>query len=163
MEANEPWPRYQEVPAGDIPVAELADGVEAKVICGLVGGVRGPVRDIITEPQYLDVRMAPGTTLKHGIAERQNVFAYVVDGQAHFSDTARRWTKAHQLVVFGTGQQVVVQTSFEQAVRFLLMSGRPIAEPVAWGGPIVMNTQQELRQAFAEYEAGFFLKNQKAG
>jgi redox-sensitive bicupin YhaK (pirin superfamily) len=167
-------PRYREVKRDEIPVAE-ADGSHVRVISGEVSGVRGPVRDIVTEPQYLDVSVPAGHTFTHGVPPTHTVLAYVIDGEGYFDpgrdpyareavgenyfDLARPCPCGnHTLVVYGPGDAVVVSTD-KQLVRFLLLSGRPLGEPVAWYGPIVMNTQAELRTAFREYEEGTFVKH----
>jgi len=148
-------PRYQEVPASIIPTAELADGVSAKVICGEAGGVVGPVHDIVTDPEYLDVTMEPGALLCHEIPAGYNAFAYLFEGRARFNDSGDP-VGERRLVVLGDGSEVGI-TSNGEGARFLLVSGRPIREPVAWRGPIVMNTDEELRIAFEEYRQGTFI------
>jgi len=171
-------PRYQEVRRDDIPVLEIAGGGSVRVICGEMAGVRGPVRDIITDPEYLDASLPPGRTFTHAVKPTHTVFAYVIDGEGHFDperdpyareavgenyfDMARSCVCGnHTLVVYGPGEAVVVMTE-EHPVRFLLVAGKPLAEPVAWYGPIVMNTQAELRVAFREYEQGTFVKHGRA-
>jgi redox-sensitive bicupin YhaK (pirin superfamily) len=153
-------PRYQEVKREDIPVAETPDGARVRVISGEVAGVRGPVRGIVTEPEYLDVTLPPGRTFTHAVKPTHTVFAYVIEGEGYFDP--QRGPDAvrgnHALVVYGPGDTVVVSTE-EQPVRFLLVAGQPLGEPVAWQGPIVMNTQAELRVAFREYEQGTFVKH----
>jgi quercetin 2,3-dioxygenase len=151
-------PRYQEVQAGDIPEAKLENGGSAKVIAGEIGGVRGPVKDIVTEPEYFDITLPPGADFSHPVAKGRNVFAYVIQGQGRFGLSPGQTIGTEELVVFGQGDLVRVVGS-DEGVRFLLVSGRPIKEPVAWRGPIVMNTEQELNQAFIEYEEGTFIKN----
>ena len=168
-------PRYRGVTAGEIPEVALASGAKAKVVCGTVGGVTGPVRDIITDPEYLDVTVPPGTAFEHAVTDGHTVLVYVIEGQAYFDE--QRDAYAHE-VVGGTyfdldrecrfgpehlvlyephGRRIVVTTE-ELPVRFLLVSGRPLREPVAWYGPIVMNTQEELRVAFEELRDGTFIK-----
>lgn len=168
-------PRYREVTAIQIPQVTVEGGVRIRVICGDVSGVRGPVRDIVTDPAYLDISVPAGTEFAHATARGHTVFAYVIDGEACFSPEndaiARKPWGADvpekdrsgimpngTLVLFGDGEQVVVSTRDESA-RFLLVSGKPIGEPVAWNGPIVMNTQAELRIAFDEYGNGTFIKH----
>jgi quercetin 2,3-dioxygenase len=167
-------PRYREVKRDDIPVAETA-GIHVRVISGEVAGVRGPVRDIVTDPEYLDVSVPAGHTFTHPVKPAHTVFAYVIEGEGYFDperdpyareavgenyfDLARPCVCGnYTLVVYGPGDTVVVATE-TQPVRFLLVSGRPLKEPVAWYGPIVMNTQAELRTAFREYEEGTFVKH----
>lgn len=153
-------PRYRDVKANMIPVVKPANGAEAKVICGEFAGVKGPVRDIVTDPQYLDVMLEPGAILSHKTQDEYNVFAYIVEGSAKFAETEQSTTGAENVVLFGKGNEVKVQAG-DAGVRFLLVSGRPLKEPVAWYGPIVMNTQEELQLAFEEYEKGTFIKAKK--
>jgi quercetin 2,3-dioxygenase len=170
-------PRYRGITAAQIPEATLAGNVKVKVICGQVDGVKGPVQDVMVAPEYLDVSVPAGTAFTHPVSRGHTVFAYVVDGEGYFDaernayghemvglnyfDFSRRCVcGAEHLVLYGDGEAVTVTTQ-ERPVRFLLVSGRPIGEPVAWYGPIVMNTQDELRIAFEEYEAGTFLKHGK--
>jgi len=133
--------------------------VKVKVICGEVDGVRGPVRDIITDPEYLDVVLDSGTSFSHAVRDEHNVFAYVVEGSGRFDETEQN-IEAENVILFGKGREVKAQAS-DAGVRFLLVSGRPLREPVAWYGPIVMNTQEELQLAFEEYEKGTFIKAKK--
>jgi redox-sensitive bicupin YhaK (pirin superfamily) len=168
-------PRYRDVNSSQSPVVRLEGGITVRVICGRVGDVRGPVQDVVIDPQYLDVAVPAGSIFAHPTKRGHTVFAYVLEGAACFDD--RRDAQAYEveganyfdwepvdcligqesLVVYDDGDEVRVTTQ-EQAVRFLLISGQPIREPVAWYGPIVMNTQDELRLAFEEYQAGTFIK-----
>ena len=168
-------PRYRGLLAGEIPEAGLKGGIKVKVICGEVGGVKGPVRDVVVSPEYLDVTMPTGTTFTHPVRRGHTVFAYVIEGEGYFDperdayahdavglnyfDFPRRCVcGAETLVLYGDGDEVVV-TAQAGPLRFLLVSGKPIGEPVAWYGPIVMNTQDELRVAFEEYEKGTFIRH----
>jgi len=171
-------PRYRGVVRDEIPEKELSSGARVKIICGTLDDVIGPVRDIVTDPEYIDVSMPPGTTFTNPVSAGHTVFAYVIDGNAYFDE--ERDPFAHEVIGnnyfdfrrdcrFGTetlvlydrqGDQVAVSTTDDSAVRFLLVSGKPIGEPVAWYGPIVMNTQDELRIAFEEFEKGTFIKHQ---
>jgi redox-sensitive bicupin YhaK (pirin superfamily) len=149
-------PRYRDVPQATIPCAQLAEGVEAAVICGVAGGVEGAVADIVTDPSYLDVRMERATVLTHDVQQGHNVFAYLFEGAGQLEEGGEL-VEASRLVIFGDGDQVRI-TAGHDGARFLLISGRPIGEPVAWRGPIVMNTDDELRIAFEEYREGTFIK-----
>jgi redox-sensitive bicupin YhaK (pirin superfamily) len=168
-------PRYRDVKSGQIPGVEAGDGVMVKVICGEVNGVRGPVRDIVTDPEYLDVAMAPGKTFSRSITAGRTVLAYCIGGRAvfcraenpvsyaiegsgYFDMPRDRFVDNGTLVVFGDGERITVSTD-EQPVRFLLISGIPLREPITWYGPIVMNTQEELQTAFEEYSNGTFIKH----
>ena len=168
-------PRYREIKAEGIPEVVLDSGALVKVICGTVEGIRGPVQDIIAEPEYLDITVPPHSRLQHHVTDGHTALAYVLEGAARFgegsmppSDTVSRG--ASQRDPLGTvhgsesailyeraGDGIVVSTENEGA-RFIFITGRPIGEPVAWAGPIVMNTQEELRIAFQEYREGTFVK-----
>ena len=167
-------PRYRDVRSSQIPEVSLDNGVIIKIICGRVGDTEGPVRDIVIDPEYLDVTVPPRTTYRHPTKSGHNVFAYVIDGKGffckekapfsyevegtnYFDMTREPFLDNGTLVLFGDGEEVFVSAE-EEPTRFLLMSGKPIGEPVAWYGPIVMNTQEELRVAFEEYREGNFVK-----
>jgi redox-sensitive bicupin YhaK (pirin superfamily) len=171
-------PRYREVKQAQIPEVVLGDGVRIRLICGRVGETQGPVTDIVTDPEYLDVTVPPGVEFRHPTKRGHTVFAYVIAGQAYFCreknpfayevaglnyfDMEREpFVGNGKLVLFEDGDEVVASTEAE-AVRFLLIAGRPLQEPVAWYGPIVMNTEKELEIAFEEYRQGTFIKSGKA-
>ena len=168
-------PRYRGIVAAEIPEVALAGGVRVKVICGEVGGVRGPVRDVVVDPEYLDVTVPAGTSFSHAIKKGYTVLAYVIEGEGYFDQERNAFAHevvgsnyfdikrncacgAEDLILYGDGAQVMV-TAQASPVRFLLVSGKPIGEPVAWYGPVVMNTQEELQVAFQEYENGTFIKS----
>jgi redox-sensitive bicupin YhaK (pirin superfamily) len=151
-------PRYRGIEARQIPVVERRDGVKVRIVCGTVDGVQGPVREIRIDPEYLDVEMPAGAVFSHPVPEGYTVFAYVFAGDGFFAPTSRKAADAGRLVTFAAGGGVEIAAG-DGGVRFLLVSGRPLREPVAWRGPIVMNTEAELRVAFAEYAAGTFLKH----
>ncbi|MBM4395674.1 MAG: pirin family protein [Deltaproteobacteria bacterium] len=155
-------PRYRDVKAADVPPVELPGGALVRVIAGRVGTAEGPVRGIVTDPEYLDVTLPRGASLSHPVGRDRNTFAYVFEGQAFFgSARERRQVGPHRdgtLVRLGEGDLVEARQDGGGPARFLLVSGRPLREPVAWRGPIVMNTEEELRTAFEEYRAGTFLK-----
>ncbi|MHB8164224.1 MAG: pirin family protein [Methanoregula sp.] len=150
-------PRYQEIKSEDIPTVSSHRGVSIKVICGQVDGVKGPVKDIVADPQYLDVTLAPDTTFIHPVKEGYSAFAYVIGGEGTFDAEEGYHVGNRDLVLFGDGSSIWSR-SLDNGFRFLFISGKPIREPVAWRGPIVMNTKEELRQAFKEYEEGTFIK-----
>jgi redox-sensitive bicupin YhaK (pirin superfamily) len=168
-------PRYQDVTAKDIPVVTEDDGTQVKIIVGSFWGKTGPVDGIAADPQYLDVSVPAGVKKTFKIDTYRRAFAYIFEGQGAFSDASapsgvllekevmgeeyniRDMSGDRTLIRFGTGDEVTVQAG-EQGVRFLLISGAPIAEPVAWHGPIVMNTEDELRQAVRELHNGTFIK-----
>lgn len=151
-------PRYRDITKDQIPEVVINDKVKVKIICGEVNGIKGPVQDIITDPEYLDVSIELNSKFKHSIVNTHNAFVYVIEGEATFDPTNDEIVSAEHLVIFREGDEVLIQTK-DKPVRFLLISGKPIGEPVAWRGPIVMNTEEELRIAFNEYSKGTFIKH----
>lgn len=168
-------PRYQDVKGGDIPEIIDDDGTRVKVIIGDFWGKSGPVDGIAADPQYLDIYVPPGVKKTFPIDTYRRAFAYIFDGAGAFADASnptgvllekevagqevniRDLSGNRTLVRFGTGDEVTVQAGPE-GIRFLLISGAPIQEPVAWHGPIVMNTQAELQKAFSELRNGTFIQ-----
>ena len=151
-------PRYQEVKAKDIPSVRTAEGATVRVVAGEVDGVRGPVRDIVSDPEYLDVTVPAGKTFVHATKPDHTVFAYVFEGEGRFNAADPKAAQGDgTLVLYGPGSSIEVETD-GKGVRFLLVSGKPLREPVAWHGPIVMNTQAEIRTAFREFQEGTFVK-----
>jgi redox-sensitive bicupin YhaK (pirin superfamily) len=148
-------PRYQEVPAANIPEIKEADGASIRIICGRYGDVAGPVSSIAADPIYLDIEIPPNREKTLPVASDRSVFAYVFAGSGKFGDTTLSDNRT--LVVFDGGEEVMVQAG-DGGIRFLLVSGKPLREQVAWQGPIVMNTREELRLAFEELEKGTFIK-----
>ena len=152
-------PRYRGITAPEIPVVTTADGATVRIICGQVDGVQGPVREIVTDPEYLDVSLPAGKTFTRAVKPGYTVFAYVVEGEGYFDPGRTAGACPEGLVaLYEPAGDTVVVTTDKQPVRFLLVSGKPLNEPVAWRGPIVMNTQDELRTAFEEVERGTFIK-----
>ncbi len=167
-------PRYRDVKAAQIPVVQLDNGVTIKVICGRVGDIQGPVRDIVIDPQYLDVTVPAQASYTHPTKPGHTVLAYVIAGKGSFSREKKPFTYEVEgvnyfdiqkdsdsgnetLVLFADGDHIWVNTD-DDPIRFLLISGKPLGEPIAWHGPIVMNTQEELRRAFQEVQQGTFVK-----
>ncbi len=150
-------PRYQEITSDQIPELITDDGVRIRIICGSVGDTAGPVRDIVIDPQYLDISVPENTSYRHETKLGHTALAYVIEGSGAFSLDQDDPVHKGTLVLFEDGDHLVASTGQEH-LRFLLISGRPINEPVAWRGPIVMNTQQELQLAFQEYRNGTFIK-----
>jgi quercetin 2,3-dioxygenase len=150
-------PRYRDVKSGDVPSVQAGDAL-VRVIAGSVAGSTGPVRDVVIEPEYLDVSVRAGGSFEHEVRRGHTAFAYVVDGGGRFSDGEA--TADGSLVLFGDGELVTAKAGAE-GFRFLLVSGKPLGEPVAWYGPVVMNTDAEIEEAFAEYRAGTFVKKGK--
>lgn len=150
-------PRYRDIRSDQIPQVSPVENISIKIICGTVGGVRGPVRDIVTDPEYLDITVGPKATYEHPIAEGHAAFSYVIDGEGRFGGDGDNAVRPETVVLFDDGEAVRIATD-KSPVRFLMISGRPIREPVAWNGPIVMNTREELERAFEEYRNGTFIK-----
>ena len=170
-------PRYQDVKSPDIPEITDDDGTVVRVIIGSFWGKTGPVDGIAADPQYLDIFVPPGRRKSFRVDTYRRAFAYVFEGAGRFADASapqgvllekevmgqevnmRDLSGNRTLIRFGSGDEVTVQAG-ERGVRFLLVSGAPIEEPVAWHGPIVMNTREELVQAMAELRNGTFIKPQ---
>ncbi len=153
-------PRYRDIKKSQIPEVYLNDDkVRIKIISGELNEVKGPVQDIITDPEYLDIIIGPQSELVHPIREGYNVIAYTIEGEGYFDDDKRELVKKETLVIYREGDEIKVTTEKEK-VRFLLVSGKPLKESVAWRGPIVMNTDEELRIAFEEFQNGTFIKHQ---
>ncbi len=167
-------PRYQQVGGADIPEVTDDDGTRVKVVCGRFWGKAGPIDGVASDPTYLDVSVPPGKRKALPVETTRHAFAYVFGGDGKFCNASGPlavptepvgwWdTKPpvradnRSLVLFDRGDEVEVQAG-EEGIRFLLVSGQPLHEPVAWYGPIVMNTQEQLRDAFEELERGTFLK-----
>jgi redox-sensitive bicupin YhaK (pirin superfamily) len=168
-------PRYQDLQSKDIPQVVDDDGTSVRIVCGDFWGKSGPVDGVAAEPQYLDVFVPPGRSLPVETTRRS--FAYVFEGSGTFGNASEPRAVAtdtlghadpkdgaragnRSLIVFDRGDEVVVQAG-PAGIRFLLVSGKPIEEPIAWYGPIVMNTREEIQQAFSEFKAGTFLKHKK--
>lgn len=153
-------PRYRDVKSDQIPRVSLENGVQIRIISGEVNGVLGPVKDIVIDPQYLDVTVPGGVTYIHPTKMGHTVLVYVIEGGGIMGQENNPVVGNGSLLLFGDGEQVLV-TSSDEGIRFLLISGKPIREPVAWYGPIVMNTQAEIELAFEEYRKGTFIKHQR--
>jgi redox-sensitive bicupin YhaK (pirin superfamily) len=168
-------PRYRGITAAEIPEVTLADGVRVRIICGTVGNTSGPVQDIVIDPLYLDISVPSKSEYAHPTNRGHTVIAYVIEGKGffcqekdpftyeiigenYFDSQAEPFVANRGLVLFDDGDEIMVSTE-EEPVRFLLFCGRPIGEPIAWHGPIVMNTEEELRTAFEEYRDGTFVKD----
>lgn len=168
-------PRYQDIPSSAIPEVTEDDGTTARIICGEFWGKRGPVEGVAADPNYVDISVPPGHRKLIKIETTRNAFAYVFAGSGTFRDasapravlteqaadpTAEPEYDAtnHSLVLFDRGDEIMVQAG-DHGIRFLLVSGKPIEEPVAWYGPIVMNTPGEIKQAMIELQEGNFIKH----
>ncbi|MFQ5832710.1 MAG: pirin family protein [Candidatus Thorarchaeota archaeon] len=150
-------PRYRDVKAETIPEVAVGDVAKVKIICGELEGVKGPVQDIVTDPEYLDVTVNPHSEFRYSVKLGHTMFAYVISGTGYFDPDKSETYGAERVILYGDGDEIVISNNHEP-LRFLLISGKPIGEPVAWRGPIVMNTQEELRIAFEEYRNGTFIK-----
>lgn len=173
-------PRYQDIKSGDIPEIIDDDGTKVRIVVGEFWGRRGPIDGIAADPQYLDISVPPGVRKIFHVDTSRNAFAYVFAGAGSFRDASdpvgiltekeingrevrlRDMSGNRTLVYFDRGDEITVQAG-EEGVRFLLVSGKPLREPVAWHGPIVMNTRQELIEAFEELNQGTFIKTSAAG
>jgi redox-sensitive bicupin YhaK (pirin superfamily) len=148
-------PRYQEIKSSEIPEYTLADGSRVRVISGSFETTKGPVEDIMTEPDYLDMSLAPGADLEHRIPPGKTAFAYVIGGEGRFGEGPV--VDNESLVFFTDGDRLRIRATGAEGFRLLLCTGMGLGEPVAWHGPIVMNTREELERAFEELDAGTFL------
>jgi redox-sensitive bicupin YhaK (pirin superfamily) len=168
-------PRYQDIPSAAIPEVTDDDLTRVRIIAGEFWGKQGPVDHVAADPSYLDVSVPPLRRKRLKVETTRNAFAYVFQGSGRFRDASRPRAVLtepaadplaaakydvtnHSLVLFDRGDEIVVEAGPE-GIRFLLVSGKPLEEPVAWYGPIVMNTQQELRQAIEELQSGTFIKH----
>ncbi len=168
-------PRYRGVKSAEIPVVKTPEGALVHVISGEVNGTKGPVQEIVIEPEYFDIELPAGKTFIHKVNPEHTVFAYVIEGEAYFdqSRTPFSYDTAGcnyfdfkppcacldgSLILYKKGGDQVVVSTDKKNARFLLVSGKPLKDPIAWYGPIVMNTQAELRTAFQEYQDGTFVK-----
>jgi redox-sensitive bicupin YhaK (pirin superfamily) len=170
-------PRYQDIKSGEIPEVAEDDGTRVRVVCGGYGSASGPVDQIAAEPQYLDVSVPPDRRKSLRVETTRHAFAYVFAGSGRFANASGPQPVATEtvaangatqgglvadlaedrcLVLFDSGDEVTVQAG-PAGIRFLLVSGQPLSEPVAWYGPIVMNTEEELRRAFTQLRDGSFL------
>lgn len=157
-------PKYRNLEGSAVPEAELDDGSRVKVVAGEIrrvprlGNVTGPVTDLPTEAHYLDIELVPNTQLEYTVKDGYTAFAYVFEGEAFFDPTAESPVGPRSVVLYShRGDTVRIRTG-ESKARFLLISGKPINEPIAWYGPIVMNTEEQLVQAFHELQRGEFIK-----
>lgn len=167
-------PRYQDIPGTEVPVRSEDDGTIIRVLCGEFGGVTGPVDGIAAAPRYLDITVPAGRTRTFRMDVESRAFAYIFEGDGAFRGASDPQPVPYEqeddviaykpvevdnrsLIIFDSGDEVRVSAG-EEGLRFLLVSGRPIREPVAWYGPIVMNTQAELQEAFREFQQGTFIR-----
>jgi redox-sensitive bicupin YhaK (pirin superfamily) len=173
-------PRYQDIKGNEIPEVMEDDGTRVRVVCGDFWGKKGPVDGVAADPRYLDIFVPPGKRKVLKVEVERHAFAYVFEGSGTFAAASqpigvlsekqvdgneilvREKAGDRSLVLFDSGDEIAVQAG-DQGIRFLLVSGKPIQEPVAWYGPIVMNTQTELQQAVSELRNGTFIKDRAPG
>ena len=151
-------PRYQDVKESEIPEIVTESGAKVRIICGKLDGTCGPVTKIVTDPEYMDVIVPPGKEFTHSVKKGHTVFAFVFEGNGYFDEDKKQLIESDHLVLFEDGDQIIAKAG-ENQLRFLLVSGMPIGEPIAWYGPIVMNSKEELDVAFREYREGSFIKH----
>lgn len=168
-------PQYQEIKSSRVPELLMEKGLKVRIICGEVNGVEGPVKGIATDPEYLDITVPANEKFSSITIRGHTVFAYVIEGSGYFDrekDPCAFEVEGERylhpagdciicpetLVLYGDGDSIEI-TAGDKGVRFLLISGKPIKEPVAWYGPVVMNTKEELKKAFEEYRQGAFIKS----
>jgi redox-sensitive bicupin YhaK (pirin superfamily) len=169
-------PRYQDIKAGEIPEVVDDDGTRIRVVCGEFWGKKGPVDGVAADPRYLDITVPAGRRKKLKVETERHAFAYIFEGDGRFAAASqpfgvltekqvdgeellmREPLGDRSLILFDSGDEIEVQAG-ERGIRFLLVSGKPIEEPVAWYGPIVMNTRAQLERAVAELRNGTFIKS----
>ena len=171
-------PRYRNISKDSIPEIRQHDGTIIKIISGSVDGVQGPVKDIVIDPEYLDVSIPENSIFSHSVKPDYTVFAYIIEGAGYFDQAnnsipyeiegenyfdfkRESLIGSEYIVLYNKGDEIRITTK-DIPLRFLLISGKPLKEPVAWYGPIVMNTQDELQKAFEEFENGTFIKTKIA-
>ena len=169
-------PRYREITSQQIPTVKTPEGATVRIISGSINGVQGPVKEIVTDPEYLDVSLPAGKSFTHAIKPGYTAFAYVVEGQGYFDPGRNAFgreaigdnyfdmdrscvCKEGDIALYERAGDTVLVAADKTPVRFLLVSGKPLKESIAWYGPIVMNTQQELETAFREFQDGSFIKH----
>jgi quercetin 2,3-dioxygenase len=166
-------PRYQDVKNREIPEVVLEGGIRVRIVAGTVGGVRGPVQNVVIDPEFFDISVPEHTVFLHPVKRGHTAFAYIIEGQGYFDQEQNPYdmkgaepppestgssSGAETLIIYEDGDEVLIVTK-GSPVRFILVSGKPLREPIAWHGPIVMNTREELKTAFEEYEQGTFIKH----
>lgn len=146
-------PRYQDVSQNEIPIIDY-NNAKVKIVCGNIGKNNGPVQDLMVKPEFLDIEIKPYQTFNHNILNGKKAFAYMIDGNSKFENYN---AKTNDLVIFKDGDNINLEAGSKGA-RMLLISGKPLNEKIAWYGPVVMNSESELRKAFSEYQQGKFIK-----
>lgn len=166
-------PRYQDIPASEIPEIDLKSGIKARVLCGRIDHTQGPVKGLVRSPVFVDLQVPAATVFSLPVAEGHTVLTYLLEGTVYFGNPAGTRPQepdfldgsglglctSGSVALFNPSGTRLVFSTTREPVRFLLLSGEPLREPVAWGGPIVMNTEAELALAFKEYQQGNFIKH----
>jgi quercetin 2,3-dioxygenase len=155
-------PRYRDLNANNVPEINPAQGITVKIISGQYNGTPGAAQDIAGNPNYFDITIDSGLSFEYKIASLLNAFAFVIEGKGGFDDEGTKCSEG-QCALFDKGDKISITAADSKKLRFILVSGKPLNEPVAWGGPIVMNTQEELRTAFNELDNGTFIKTGTSG
>ncbi len=150
-------PKYRDIGASDVKTIDLEGKGTAKIICGSYNGIEGPLKGISVDPVFIDVDLKSNQEFTYKIDTDHNLFLYIMGGSGYMDPSADAMVGNMNLVLFNEGENMLLRSGSE-GIRFLLLSGKPIREPIAWGGPIVMNTQEELSLAFEEYQNGTFIK-----
>jgi len=150
-------PRYRDVKSETIPEFSPNRDVKIKIIAGQMNGVKGPVRDLVVDAEYFDIAVMPNSEFEVNVKSGYKAFAFVFEGSGYFDPEEKGLIRENHLVVFDNGDRIKINTKNE-SVRFLFITGKPLNESIAWRGPIVMNTDEELAIAFQEYRNGTFIK-----
>ncbi len=151
-------PRYQDIKHHEIPEHKVDNDVKVRILAGEYNGNFGPVQEVISNPTYLDVTVNQETKFNYQVEKENTVIIYTVEGNAYFDNEKQNFVDENHLIVYGPGDEINIETDNDPA-KFLIMSGKPINEPVAWYGPMVMNTREEIIQAFQEFQDGNFIKH----
>lgn len=150
-------PRYRDVKSGTIPVDKPEKGVDIKIIAGSLDGIKGPVKELVVKVELFDVHLSGDADISIPVKEGENAFAYVYEGSGHFEEGSRHMLEDRELAIFDKGEEVWAKAG-RTGCRFLFAHGEPLREPISWGGPIVMNSREELERAFEELERGTFIR-----
>jgi quercetin 2,3-dioxygenase len=155
-------PRYRDLKANRVPELNPAKGITVKIISGEFNGTPGAAQDITGNPDYFDIAIEPGVSFEYEIAPELNAFAFIFEGNGDFDGAGGKCSEG-QCALFGGGDKISIRAADFKKLRFILASGKPLKQSIAWGGPIVMNSQEELRTAFEELDNGTFIKSGKSG
>lgn len=151
-------PRYQDIKNHEIPETKVDNDIFVRILAGEFNGITGPVQDVVSAPNFLDIQINQETQFNYKVDKEDTVVLYTVEGEGYFDKSKNHLIPENHLVVLGSGDHLSIETD-KDISRFLLMSGKPIREPVAWYGPMVMNTKEEIIEAFQEFQNGNFIKH----